>query len=251
MFDLITGRAKHLPHHPALPLMFSTTVQAMVIAAVVAVPLLFVTDQIPEVPTMMAFVVAPPAPPPPPPPPAPVRSKPATPASRPAPAASHPIPLEAPLTIEPEAFDDEGFDEGAEYGVEGGVEGGIPDGVVGGILGGLPEPPPPPPPAPMPRAPVRVGGQIHTPALLHRVEPIYPAIAVNAHIQGIVILEAIVDEDGTVAEVKVLRSANPVLNGAALAAVRQWRYSPLTLNGIRTRFILTAVLSFHLEDPKE
>jgi protein TonB len=251
MFDLITGRAKHLPHHPALPLMFSTTAQAIVIAAVVAVPLLFVTDRIPEVPTMMAFVVAPPAPPPPPPPPAPVRSKPETPASRQAPATSQPIPLEAPLTIESEAFDEEGFDEGAMYGVEGGVEGGIPGGVVGGVLGGLPEPPPPPPPAPMPRAPVRVGGQVETPALVHRVEPIYPPIAVSAHIQGIVIIEAIVDEDGTVAQVKILRSANPLLDSAALAAVRQWRYSPLLLNGIRTRFVLSAVLSFHLQDPKE
>jgi len=198
MFDLVTGRAKHLPHHAALPLMLSTTAQAIVIVAVVAVPLLYVTDRIPEVPTMMAFVVAPPAPPPPPPPAVRARPKPETPASRPTPASSQPIPLEAPPSIEPEGIDDEGFDEGPAYGVEGGVEGGIPGGVAGGVIGGLPEPPPPPPP-PARRGPVRVGGQIETPALVHRVEPIYPQIAVNAHIQGIVIIEAIVDEDGNVA----------------------------------------------------
>jgi protein TonB len=124
--------------------------------------------------------------------------------------------------------------------------------VVGGVVGGLPDAPlpPPPPPAPAPRAPVRIGGQIQAPALLHRVEPIYPPFAVNAHLQGVVILEALVDEDGTVAEVKVLRSPNALLDNAALTAVRQWRYSPLLLNGIRTRFVLTVVLSFYLTDPK-
>jgi protein TonB len=117
-------------------------------------------------------------------------------------------------------------------------------------LGGLPEAPPPPPPS-APRAPVRIGGQIQTPALLHRVEPVYPPFAVNAHLQGVVILEALVDENGNVAEVNVLRSATPLLDNAAVAAVRQWRYSPLLLNGIRVRFVLTVVLSFNLTEPKE
>jgi len=62
-----------------------------------------------------------------------------------------------------------------------------------------------------------------------------------------VILEAIVDRDGTVAEVKVLRSANTLLDREALIAVRQWRYSPLVLNGQRERFVLTVMLSFSLE----
>ena len=62
-----------------------------------------------------------------------------------------------------------------------------------------------------------------------------------------VILEAIVDRDGTVAELKVLRSAGVLLDREALLAVRQWRYKPLLLNGIRERFILTVTLSFHLE----
>ena len=63
MFDLITGEAKHLPSHPALPLVISTTLQAMVIGSIVAVPLLFLADRLPEVPTMMAFVAEVPAPP--------------------------------------------------------------------------------------------------------------------------------------------------------------------------------------------
>ena len=129
----------------------------------------------------------------------------------------------------------------------GGVEGGIPGGVVGGVVGGLPDVPAPPPPPPQ-RGPIRTGGQIETPELVHRVEPYYPPVAVAAHLEGIVILEAIVDRDGTVAELKVLRSGGVLLDREALLAVRQWRYKPLLLNGQRERFILTVTLSFHLEN---
>ena len=114
----------------------------------------------------------------------------------------------------------------------------------------IPAPPPPPPP-PASRQPVRTGGQIGAPALLHRVDPEYPDLAVRAKIQGLVVLEALVDEDGGVADVKILRSAGEVLDRAALAAVRQWRYSPLLLNGTRERFILTISLAFNLADAGE
>ncbi len=83
MFDLITGKAEHIPSTPALPILVSTTVQAIALGAVIAVPLLYVTDSIPEIPSMMAFVAAAPAPPPPP-PPAP--------------------PLELPLELPPEGY---------------------------------------------------------------------------------------------------------------------------------------------------
>jgi protein TonB len=65
-------------------------------------------------------------------------------------------------------------------------------------------------------------------------------------LEGRVILEAIVDEEGRVIEVKVLRSAG-VFDKAALAAVRQWRYSPVLLNGNPVKFILTVVVSFSLQ----
>jgi protein TonB len=99
------------------------------------------------------------------------------------------------------------------------------------------------------RGPVRIGGQIEAPTLVHRVEPFYPPFAVKARLEGVVILEAIVDRDGTVTDVKVLRTAGALLDREAMAAVRRWRYSPLMLNGRRERFILTVTLSFHLEDP--
>lgn len=81
------------------------------------------------------------------------------------------------------------------------------------------------------------------PALVHRVEPIYPLLAANAGIQGVVILEATVGTDGRVQDVRVVRGVN-LLDRAATEAVKQWRYSPVLLNGVRVPFILTVVVSF-------
>ncbi len=125
----------------------------------------------------------------------------------------------------------------------------MPGGLVGGLLGGVvaAPPPPPPPPAPVrPSGPVRIGGQIKAPALLHRVDPVYPAIAVSAKISGVVILEATVDENGQVRDVRVLQS-KPFLDAAAVAAVKQWRYSPLVLNERATPFVLTVTLGFSFQ----
>jgi protein TonB len=245
MFDLITGKSKHLPSHATLPIVLSTTAQAVAVTAVLVVPALFVAERLPEIPTMMAFVAPPPPPPAPPPPLA--RQAPPKPVAQahPAPSTSNLVaPVEAPRTIEPEPAGPEYLDEG----VPGGVEGGVAGGIAGGVVGGLPEPPPPPPAPAAVRAPVRIGGQIQAPTLIHRVEPYYPPTAVDARLQGVVILEAIVDRDGTVAEVKVLRSASRLLDREALLAVKQWRYSPLVLNGQRERFVLTVTLSFFLEN---
>jgi TonB family protein len=67
-----------------------------------------------------------------------------------------------------------------------------------------------------------------------------------------VILEAVVGEDGRVAEVRLLRTAGygGVLDRAAEKALRQWQYEPLLLNGHPTSFILTVTLSFRLTDKK-
>lgn len=71
-------------------------------------------------------------------------------------------------------------------------------------------------------------------------------------VQGLVILEAVVAEDGHVDEVRVLRSAGygGVLDRAAVTALRQWRYTPLLLNGRPASFVLTVTLSFTLTDRK-
>jgi protein TonB len=80
---------------------------------------------------------------------------------------------------------------------------------------------------------------------VERVKPEYPLLAVRAQVQGVVILEAIVDREGRVDAVRVLRSI-PMLERAAIDAVRQWRFSPLLLNGKPERFVLTVTVSFRL-----
>ena len=156
-----------------------------------------------------------------------------------------PAPIEAPPALSAESGAESATtdsDGGAESGVAGGVPGGIAGGIVGGIEAVAPTPPPPPPPLAI-RTPVRIGGLIATPRLLTRVRPVYPKVAARAHIEGLVILEAIVDEDGVVQQVRVLRSIN-YLDEPAIAALKQWRYEPLMLNGQRMPFLLTVTMTF-------
>jgi protein TonB len=248
MFDLISAGGRHPFHDRSVaPQAISILVHGTVLSAAILVPLLATSDKLPVVPTMMAFVASPVAPPPPPPPP--LRKAAArAPEAKPVPTTNanpNAAPIDAPSEIRPEPL----VPGSAAFGVEGGIEGGIEGGTLGGIVGGLvdaPPPPPPPPAPPEPVKPVRIGGQISTPELLRRVEPVYPDIAVVAKVQGIVILEAVVATDGTVESVKVLRPVK-FLDSAAIDAVKQWRYKPLILNGIPTPFVLTVTLTFSIK----
>jgi protein TonB len=97
------------------------------------------------------------------------------------------------------------------------------------------------------KQPVRIGGNIQAPALVKRVEPVYPDIALVAKVTGLVILEASVGVDGTVESVRVLRSVK-FLDQAAVDAVKQWKYSPLVLNGVPTPFVLSVTLNFSVKE---
>jgi protein TonB len=249
MFDLIASGRRHPFHEPTVaPTVVSVIGHGVVVLAVAGASFLAVGNQLPAVPDMMAFVADAPAPPAPPPPPPARRATPAKPQPLPLDSRSA-APIEAPSAIVAEAFvPSSEDDEGVEGGVEGGIVGGVPGGVVGGLLT-LPAPPPPPQaPAPARHAPVRIGGQISSPALVHRVNPEYPEVAMRAQVTGLVILEATVDAEGKVESVRVLRSVN-LLDRAAIEAVKQWRYSPLVLNGIPEPFILTVTLIFSLPPP--
>ena len=83
------------------------------------------------------------------------------------------------------------------------------------------------------------------PRLLKRAEPLYPEIARQARVQGTVILEATTDIYGRVANVRVLRSV-PLLDGAAVDAVRQWVYEPMLVNGRPRGVVFTVTLRFEL-----
>ena len=107
-------------------------------------------------------------------------------------------------------------------------------------------PPPPPPDIERPQ-PVRVGGVIREPRKLVHVAAEYPDIARRARVEGMVIIEAMIDERGAVVDARVLRSV-PVLDAAALAALRQWRYTPTLLNGVPVRVLMTITFNFQLGD---
>ena len=107
------------------------------------------------------------------------------------------------------------------------------------IVGGLPDAPPPK------AEPVRVGGNIKPPTKIRDQTPLYPDIAKQARVQGIVILEAIIDPNGNVTNVRVLRSI-PLLDQSAIDAVRRWKYEPTLLNGVPVPIVMTVTVNFSL-----
>jgi protein TonB len=92
---------------------------------------------------------------------------------------------------------------------------------------------------------VPVTSTIEAAKLISRVQPAYPALAIQARIQGNVVLHAIIGRDGRVSELQVL-SGHPLLVSAAVEAVRQWRYSPTLLNGQAVEVETTITVSFVL-----
>jgi protein TonB len=217
----------------------SIAIHAVVLVAVVVVPLL-TSEELPEPQAAVrAFFVEPQAaPPPPPPPPPPAPKAPTAPKVPPKPVPQEAPKFQAPVEVPEEIAPEESLDLGVEGGVPGGVEGGVPGGVVGGVVGGLPDAPPP-------QQAVRVGGQIKEPKKLKNIDPKYPDIAKQARVQGVVILECTISPQGKVTDVKVLRGI-PLLDAAAIEAVKQWVYSPTLLNGVPVPVIMTVTVNFRL-----
>lgn len=90
---------------------------------------------------------------------------------------------------------------------------------------------------------IRVGGQVRPPIRIKEVAPVYPAVAQSARVTGDVVIEATVDEEGNVADARVVKSV-PLLDQAALDAVKQWQYRPSLLNGVPTPVVLTVTVKF-------
>lgn len=215
-------------------------VHAVALALLVTVPLLRVGD-LPDVDfTNVILVPAPPATPLPPP-----KARAGNPGSRigkkPAAAAVGSWRV-APVAI-PDGIVEEGLGaDGAEGGIEGGVDygagGGLPANLEGGMLYRLVGEPVEPV--------VRAAGDVKPPRLVRRVEPSYPEIARQARVEGVVILEATTDVYGRVTGVRVLRSL-PLLDEAAVDAVRQWVYEPLVVNGRPRPVTFTVTVRFVLK----
>jgi protein TonB len=207
----------------------SLVAHLVVIVVVLLVPLM-ATGMLPVPAGTVVFVATPPPPEPPPPPRA-------APPEKPMPVAPDAAPVEAPHAITPETGLEEGWEEKVP-----GVDGGM--GTVMGDVSNMLAPPPPPPPPP-PQKPVIVGGKIAAPRKLRDAAPIYPTIAQSARVQGMVILQATIGADGRVTDVTVLRSI-PLLDQAAVDAVRQWEYSPTLLNGVPVPVVMSVTVSFAL-----
>jgi protein TonB len=94
-------------------------------------------------------------------------------------------------------------------------------------------------------SPLPVGGDIRPPKKVKHVSPIYPNAARYAHIEGNVKLQAVIDAEGNVTRVTVTRSV-PLLDQAAVEAVRQWKYEPTRLNGVAVPILLSVEVSFRL-----
>ncbi len=125
-----------------------------------------------------------------------------------------------------------------------GVPGGLPVVGAGSPVRGVSEGPSltqPPPPV----QPRRVGGDIQAPERITFKAPSYPPLAQAARIEGTVILDAVIDAQGVVQDVTVLRSV-PLLDGAAVEAVRQWRYSPTRLNGVAIPVRMSITVTFSM-----
>ena len=97
----------------------------------------------------------------------------------------------------------------------------------------------PPPPA----VPIRVAGQVAATKLLNQTRPVYPPLARQARVQGTVRLEAVIDKEGSITELKLI-SGHPLLIEAAMNAVKQWHYEPTLLNGVTVEIITAIDVNF-------
>jgi protein TonB len=106
---------------------------------------------------------------------------------------------------------------------------------------------PPPPPTWNPGdPPLRIGGQIKEPKKIKHVAPVYPPEAQQGRIQGIVILEIRIDQDGRVSDARIVRPV-ALLDQAALDAVLQWEFTPTLIDGQPVPVIMTVTVNFTLQ----
>jgi len=168
-------------------------------------------------------------------PPRPATAAPVTPAAASVPS----VPLEAPQGVQEEV------DRPPTLTIVG-VPGGLP--IVGtgvaftGVTNNATLSIAPPPAVVQPRRP---GGDIQPPERIVYTAPMYPAVAQAARIEGTVILEAVIDAQGIVQNVTVLRSM-PLLDRAAIVAVQQWRYRPTRLNGVAIPIVMSVTVTFSM-----
>jgi len=217
----------------------SFVLEAVIIIIMILIPLMF-TEALPDA-MRMTFLAAPPPPPPPPPPPAVVHivkqvetdivnNQLRTPTK---------IPKKIEIIKEDEAPPPQ------MAGVVGGVPGGVPGGSMGGVIGGIiGNTPTAVPKIAVQR--VRVSAGVRQGLLLRKTTPTYPPMAKIARVQGAVVLAAVIGKDGSIQNLHVVSTASPLLNQAAIDAVREWKYRPYILDGEPVEVDTTVTVNFVL-----
>lgn len=236
MFKYIVEPSPPISRKKVYVLPLSIITHLVIVAVAIAIPL-FAPGVLPvPATTLMAFISpAVVAPPPPPPPPTMTEV-------RPQPTLENLNSDAAPITS-PEAIGAEPVRETTK-GLIRGVE--ASDGaLVGAEIGSVVNVAPPPAPV-EPSAPIHVGGKVTRPTKLHDVAPVYPAIAQAAHVSGLVIIEATIGPTGEVQDARILRSI-PLLDAAALDAVRRWQFTPTLLNDKPVAVVMTVTVEFKLQ----
>lgn len=223
--------------------------QILLIGVAVIIPMIYF-DALPKN-QLTSFLVAPPPPPPPPPPPTQTQVVKVI--------KVIPRQFDAGRLMQPKAVPkdvavirEEELPPSASAGVVGGISGGIGGGALGGVLGGVigsiaAAAPPPPPKDVKPVTPqrIRVGGNVQQAKLVRQPKPVYPPLAKQARIQGVVRLNAIISKDGTIQNLTVL-SGHPLLVPSAMEAVKQWIYAPTLLNGEPVEVVTQIDVNFTL-----
>jgi periplasmic protein TonB len=226
-------------------LFMSILLHTLVLLALL-LPSLYFTETIDLKRFAQTFLIAPPPPPPPP----PVAQTVAKAAPNPRRLFTSEGKLVAPIAIPQRIaiLKEEPLPPDINAGVAGGVPGGQFGGVIGGIISGTSRTyvPVPTPSASEPRAPIRVGGRVKPPRPLVQTAPVYPVLAKQTKLEGIVSIDAVIDTEGNVVEMRVV-SGNPLLIPAALQAVRQWKYEPTYLNDQPIAVQLIVTVMFRLQ----
>lgn len=232
--DVVSPRVR-VRSNSRYTILLSVVLHALIVCAVVIVPLMATGAlPMPASGTLDFINVAPP----PGPPPMPAAPRPQPVQQIPADAA----PIEEPKGITDEVPRPASTDtaEGALTLEVGASSGGTVVGGVGIAVAGTPPPPPTPPPV---DRPFRVGGIVREPRKIHHIVPVYPQIALAARVSGTVWIDAVIGTDGLIRDARVLKGV-PLLNQAALDAVRQWRYTPTMLNNVPVQVIMSVAVTF-------
>ena len=217
--ELLESSTEKKKTNTSWSLILSAIIQISALAVLILIPLIY-TQALPKA-MLSTLLVAPPPPPPPPPPPVKEIIKPVA------------RLIQSGQLVQPRAIPKEVavFKEAelppdiTNNTNQTGVFGGIPG---QGLMAGASAVAPPPKAAPPAR--IKQGGEVTAASIITQTRPAYPALARQARIQGTVVLHAIIDKEGKVAQLEIV-SGHPLLVQSALDAVKQWRYKPTQLNG--------------------